>query len=237
MNINQHILPTSPVIVAVDKHSLDDALKLADDLDPALCRLKVGKELFTVCGPTVVKSLQDRGFEIFLDLKFHDIPNTTAQAVLAAADMGVWMVNVHASIGQDAMALCKSQLLSKGYNTLLIAVTVLTSMSEDTLTQIGINCDLDSQVMRLATLAKNSGLDGVVCSAKEASSLKSALGQEFKLVTPGIRLAEDAANDQKRICTPKQAIQNGSDFLVIGRSITHADNPTQKLKQILATLV
>ncbi len=226
----------SPIIVAIDKHNLDEALMLADSLDPTLCRLKVGKELFTTCGPNVVKSLQNRGFEIFLDLKFHDIPNTTAQAVLAAADMGVWMVNVHASVGSDAMALCKNRLLSKGYNTLLIAVTVLTSMTQETLSQIGVFGSLNEQVMRLATLAKNSGLDGVVCSAQEATSLKTALGKGFKLVTPGIRLPEDSADDQKRICTPKQALQNGSDFLVIGRSITGANNPTEKLKHILTTL-
>lgn len=226
----------SPIIVAIDKHNLDEALMLADSLDPTLCRLKVGKELFTTCGPNVVKSLQNRGFEIFLDLKFHDIPNTTAQAVLAAADMGVWMVNVHASVGSDAMALCKNRLLSKGYNTLLIAVTVLTSMTQETLPQIGVFGSLNEQVARLATLAKNSGLDGVVCSAQEATSLKTALGKGFKLVTPGIRLPEDSADDQKRICTPKQALQNGSDFLVIGRSITGANNPTEKLKHILTTL-
>lgn len=226
----------SPIIVAIDKHNLDEALMLADSLDPTLCRLKVGKELFTTCGPNVVKSLQNRGFEIFLDLKFHDIPNTTAQAVLAAADMGVWMVNVHASVGSDAMALCKNRLLSKGYNTLLIAVTVLTSMTQETLPQIGVFGSLNEQVARLATLAKNSGLDGVVCSAQEATSLKTALGKGFKLVTPGIRLPEDSADDQKRICTPKQALQNGSDFLVIGRSITGANNPTEKLKRILTTL-
>lgn len=226
----------SPIIVAIDKHNLDEALMLADSLDPTLCRLKVGKELFTTCGPNVVKSLQNRGFEIFLDLKFHDIPNTTAQAVLAAADMGVWMVNVHASIGSDAMALCKNRLLSKGYNTLLIAVTVLTSMTQETLPQIGVFGSLNEQVARLATLAKNSGLDGVVCSAQEATSLKTALGKGFKLVTPGIRLPEDSADDQKRICTPKQALQNGSDFLVIGRSITGANSPTEKLKHILTTL-
>lgn len=226
----------SPIIVAIDKHNLDEALMLADSLDPTLCRLKVGKELFTTCGPNVVKSLQNRGFEIFLDLKFHDIPNTTAQAVLAAADMGVWMVNVHASIGSDAMALCKNRLLSKSYNTLLIAVTVLTSMTQETLPQIGVFGSLNEQVARLATLAKNSGLDGVVCSAQEATSLKTALGKGFKLVTPGIRLPEDSADDQKRICTPKQALQNGSDFLVIGRSITGANSPTEKLKHILTTL-
>lgn len=226
----------SPIIVAVDKHDLFSALSLADSLDPTLCRLKVGKELFVACGTQVVKAFHDRGFEVFLDLKFHDIPNTTAQAVLSAADMGVWMVNVHASVGTEAMALCKSKLLTGGYDTLLIAVTVLTSMTPETLTQIGVTDDLPSQVMRLASLAKTAGLDGVVCSAQEAAALKSALGQDFKLVTPGIRPETDKADDQKRICTPKEALTNGADYLVIGRPITLADNPTDKLKSILATI-
>lgn len=223
----------SPIIVAVDKHDLSAALLLADSLNPKLCRLKVGKELFTTCGTQVVKAFHDRGFEVFLDLKFHDIPNTTAQAVLAAADMGVWMVNVHASIGMEAMQLCKSRLVAGDYQTLLIGVTVLTSMTQQTLIQIGVQDTLEHQVMRLSQLAKASGLDGVVCSAQEAKALKATLGQEFKLVTPGIRLAEDASDDQKRICTPKEALLNGADYLVIGRSITNADNPAQKLQQIL----
>ncbi|MDO4700899.1 MAG: orotidine-5'-phosphate decarboxylase [Moraxella sp.] len=226
----------SPIIVALDKHELSAALALADSLDPALCRLKVGKELFTACGAQVVKSLQDRGFEIFLDLKFHDIPNTTAQAVLAAADMGVWMVNVHASIGSQAMQLCKSKLLTGGYDTLLIAVTVLTSMTPETLTQIGVAHSLPKQVMQLATLAKDAGLDGVVCSAQEANALKLALGQEFKLITPGIRLAQDNTDDQQRICTPQEALANGADYLVIGRPISMADDPKAKLQQILTLI-
>lgn len=226
----------SPIIVALDKHELSAALALADSLDPALCRLKVGKELFTACGTQVVKSLQDRGFEIFLDLKFHDIPNTTAQAVLAAADMGVWMVNVHASIGSQAMQLCKSKLLTGGYDTLLIAVTVLTSMTPETLTQIGVAHSLPKQVMQLATLAKDAGLDGVVCSAQEANALKLALGQEFKLITPGIRLAQDNTDDQQRICTPQEALANGADYLVIGRPISMADDPKAKLQQILTLI-
>ncbi|OOR87251.1 orotidine 5'-phosphate decarboxylase [Moraxella caviae] len=229
-------MTTSPIIVAVDKHTLNDALSLADSLDPALCRLKVGKELFTVCGPEVVKAFHARGFEVFLDLKFHDIPNTTAQAVLAAADMGVWMVNVHAAIGSEAMTLCKQRLQAHGHDTLLIAVTVLTSMTQGVLDELGVVNSLDEQVLRLAKLAKNSGLDGVVCSAQEAKSLKQQLGGEFKLVTPGIRLASDAADDQKRICTPKDALANGSDYLVIGRSITTAANPTDKLKLILSEI-
>ena len=223
----------SPVIVALDNMTMAASLALADQLDPALCRLKVGKELFTRCGPDIVKNLQQRQFDVFLDLKFHDIPNTTAQAVLAAAELGVWMVNVHASAGLEAMSLAKQRLLDNNLNTLLIAVTVLTSMDNQALTQTGITDGLDVQVSRLAQLTKQAGLDGVVCSAQEAKVLKALCGQDFKLVTPGIRLLDDSADDQKRICTPKQALNDGSDYLVIGRSITQAEDPAAKLQLIL----
>ncbi|MGP5495040.1 orotidine-5'-phosphate decarboxylase [Psychrobacter celer] len=223
----------SPVVVALDNMTMEASLALADKLDPALCRLKVGKELFTRCGPDIIKVLHQRDFEVFLDLKFHDIPNTTAQAVLAAADLGVWMVNVHASAGLEAMSLAKQRLLDNNLDTLLIAVTVLTSMDNQALTQTGITDGLDTQVSRLAQLTKQAGLDGVVCSAQEAQSLKALCGQNFKLVTPGIRLAEDNADDQKRICTPAQALQDGADYLVIGRSITQAADPAAKLQRIL----
>lgn len=225
---------TSPIIVAVDKHNLNDALSLADSLDPALCRLKVGKELFTVCGIQIIQAFHERGFEVFLDLKFHDIPNTTAQAVLSAADMGVWMTNIHAMVGTDTMRLCKSRLQDGGYDTLLIAVTVLTSMTQANLSELGIQRSVSEQVSHLAGLAHDSGLDGVVCSAQEAQLLKQKFGKQFKLITPGIRLVEDAKDDQARICTPAQALQNGSDYLVIGRSITNASNPNDKLHTILA---
>lgn len=225
---------TSPIIVAVDKHNLNDALSLADSLDPALCRLKVGKELFTVCGIQIIQAFHERGFEIFLDLKFHDIPNTTAQAVLSAADMGVWMTNIHAMVGTDTMCLCKSRLQDGGYDTLLIAVTVLTSMTQANLSELGIQRSVSEQVRHLAGLTHDSGLDGVVCSAQEAQLLKQKFGKQFKLITPGIRLVEDAKDDQARICTPAQALQNGSDYLVIGRSITNASNPNDKLHTILA---
>lgn len=226
----------SPIIVALDNMDSQQVLTLADSLEPNLCRLKVGKELFTRYGFDIVKSLQQRGFEIFLDLKFHDIPNTTAQAVLAAADLGVWMVNVHASCGRIAMQRAKQRLLEGGYETLLIAVTVLTSMGQQDLLEIGIGDDIEAQVKRLALLTQQSGLDGVVCSAQEASMLKQLCGKGFKLITPGIRMPEDASNDQTRICTPKQAIENGADFLVIGRSITSSPNPAEKLDMILSTL-
>lgn len=225
---------TSPVIVALDNMTKDAALALADQLDPKLCRLKVGKELFTRYGTQIVTELQNRGFEIFLDLKFHDIPNTTAQAVKAAAELGVWMVNVHAGSGFEAMSRAKQALDDGGYQTLLIAVTVLTSMTEAGLAQIGVNDALDTQVGRLAMLTRDAGLDGVVCSAREAIMLKSLCGTDFKLITPGIRLAEDSRDDQARICTPKQALNDGADFLVIGRSITKAPDPLAKLNLILA---
>ncbi|WP_286740635.1 orotidine-5'-phosphate decarboxylase [Psychrobacter sp. UBA3068] len=226
----------SPVIVALDNMTMEASLTLADQLDPTLCRLKVGKELFTRCGPDIVKSLHQRGFEVFLDLKFHDIPNTTAQAVLAAAELGVWMVNVHASAGLEAMSLAKQRLLDNDLKTLLIAVTVLTSMDAKALMQTGIPDRLDTQVSRLAQLTKQAGLDGVVCSAQEAQTLKALCGPDFKLVTPGIRLVEDSADDQKRICTPKQALSAGSDYLVIGRSITQAADPAAKLQKILQSM-
>lgn len=229
-------MTTSPIIVAVDKHNLNDALALADSLDPSLCRLKVGKELFTVCGSEVVKTFHQRGFDVFLDLKFHDIPNTTAQAVLAAADMGVWLTNIHASVGVDAMKLCKSRLQAGGYQTMLIAVTVLTSMRDADLAQLGIARSASEQVVHLAGLTHEAGLDGVVCSAQEASLLKQKFGKQFQLITPGIRLADDDKGDQARICTPQEAKQLGADFLVIGRSITTANNPNEKLRLILSQL-
>lgn len=225
-----------PIIVAIDRNSQDSALALVDQLDPQLCRVKVGKELFTRCGPQIIHELHRRNFEIFLDLKFHDIPNTVAQAVLAAADLGVFMVNVHASSGSEAMKLSKSRLVDNGYDTLLIAVTVLTSMSIECLHEVGVNASVKDQVKRLALLAQNSGMDGVVCSAQEASMLKQLCGQKFQLVTPGIRLDDDDSDDQRRICNPKQALMQGADYLVIGRSITQASNPNNKLKQIIESI-
>lgn len=226
----------SPVIVAMDNMNVNQVLTLADELDPKLCRLKVGKELFTKAGSTLVYQLQERGFDIFLDLKFHDIPNTTAQAVLAAADMGVWMVNVHASSGRVAMETVKQRLKQQNYSTLVIAVTVLTSMSSQDLQEIGVSDSIETQVSRLAQLTQQAGLDGVVCSAQEANMLKQLCGKEFILVTPGIRMVDDASDDQTRICTPAQAMANGSDYLVIGRSITQAKNPTEKLQKILQSI-
>ena len=215
------------IIVALDAKSQYDALTIAEQLDPALCRLKVGKELFTHEGPSVVKALHDKGFEVFLDLKFHDIPNTTAQAVCAAADMGVWMVNVHASGGRKMMETCVERLKAGNYKTQLIAVTVLTSMGREDLADLGLDIEPFEHVKRLAKLTKESGLDGVVCSAQEAKMLRESLGTDFALVTPGIRPAGSNADDQKRIVTPHQAMLDGSTHLVIGRPITQSANPSQ----------
>ena len=224
------------IIVALDAKSEYDALTIVEQLDPTLCRVKVGKELFTHEGPSVVKNLKNKGFEVFLDLKFHDIPNTTAQAVCAAADLGVWMVNVHASGGRKMMETCVERLQAGNYQTQLIAVTVLTSMGREDLRDIGLDIEPVEQVKRLAKLTQESGLDGVVCSAQEAKILREMLGADFALVTPGIRPEGSNADDQKRIVTPKQAMLNGSTHLVIGRPITKEENPTEMLKSILASI-
>nr|BBJ04372.1 orotidine 5'-phosphate decarboxylase [Marinobacter nauticus] len=226
------------IIVALDFPSQNPALALADQLDPAKCRLKVGKELFTRSGPELVKSLQGRGFDVFLDLKFHDIPNTTSAAVAAAADLGVWMVNVHASGGEKMMVACRERLESFGADKpLLIAVTVLTSMSDSDLAGIGITGSAEAHVSRLATLTKNCGLDGVVCSAQEAPRLKAEQGADFQLITPGIRPLTADKGDQQRIMTPTDALKAGSDYLVIGRPITQAPDPLAALEAIHAEVV
>lgn len=225
------------IIVALDFADQAQALALADSLDPTLCRVKVGKEMFTRFGPELVRQLHARGFEVFLDLKFHDIPNTTSAAVAAAADLGVWMVNVHASGGETMMAACRERLEAYGDNRpLLIAVTVLTSMSADDLKGIGINESPDAHVSRLAAMTYNAGLDGVVCSAREATLLRSEQGERFRLVTPGIRPTFAAAGDQQRIMTPADALRAGSDYLVIGRPITQADKPLDALESIQAEI-
>lgn len=226
------------IIVALDFPSQNPALALADQLDPAKCRLKVGKELFTRSGPDLVKALQSRGFDIFLDLKFHDIPNTTSAAVAVAAELGVWMVNVHASGGEKMMVACRERLEAFGNDRpLLIAVTVLTSMSDADLAGIGITSSAEAHVSRLAALTKSSGLDGVVCSAQEAPRLKAEQGSEFQLITPGIRPLTADKGDQQRIMTPTDALKAGSDYLVIGRPITQAPDPLAALESIHAEVV
>lgn len=220
------------IIVALDYPHAAPALELVQRLEPSLCRLKVGKELFTVAGPQFVEQLQKRGFDVFLDLKFHDIPNTTAQACKAAASLGVWMVNVHALGGRRMMETAREALANVSNRPKLIAVTVLTSMSQEDLHGIGITASPAEMVLRLAGLAKDSGLDGVVCSAQEASALRQQCGKDFCLVTPGIRPANAAANDQSRIMTPSAALEAGSSYLVIGRPITQAADPLVALKEI-----
>ncbi len=222
----------SKIIVALDYPGAAQALALVARLDPALCRLKVGKELFTTAGPQLVEQLQQRGFEVFLDLKFHDIPNTTAQACKAAASLGVWMVNVHALGGRRMMEAAREGLANFAKPPKLIAVTVLTSMAQADLAEIGIAATPAEQVSRLAVLAQASGMDGVVCSAQEAALLRKRLGAEFCLVTPGIRPADASADDQSRIMTPRAALENGSSYLVIGRPITKVAEPLLALQQI-----
>ncbi|HAZ95349.1 MAG TPA: orotidine-5'-phosphate decarboxylase [Porticoccaceae bacterium] len=226
----------SPVIVALDFDNQQAALSLADQLDPSQCRLKVGKELFTAAGPALVKALVARDFDVFLDLKFHDIPNTVAKAVKASADLGVWMANVHASGGSRMMSAAKQALDEQGSEMQLIAVTVLTSMDDTDLLETGVQRSPSEQVMHLAKLTQKSGLQGVVCSAQEASALKSALGPAFKLITPGIRLPDSAADDQRRIVSPTDAVAMGSDYLVIGRPITQSAQPLETLRQINQSL-
>jgi orotidine-5'-phosphate decarboxylase len=222
----------NPVIVALDYPAAEPALALAEQLTPALCRLKVGKELYTRCGPPLVERLQAMGFDVFLDLKFHDIPNTVAGAVRAAGELGVWMVNVHAGGGRRMMEAAVESLQSIKERPMLIGVTVLTSMTEEDLRELGYRETAAQRVLRLAALSADSGLDGVVCSAMEAEDLRRARGSDFCLVTPGIRLAGDSADDQRRVVTPGEALAKGSDYLVIGRSVTGADNPLQALERV-----
>ncbi|EAA4217020.1 orotidine-5'-phosphate decarboxylase [Salmonella enterica subsp. enterica serovar Mississippi] len=227
----------SPVVVALDYHERDKALAFVDKIDPRDCRLKVGKEMFTLFGPQLVRDLQQRGFDVFLDLKFHDIPNTTARAVAAAADLGVWMVNVHASGGARMMAAARDALAPFGKDApLLIAVTVLTSMEASDLHDLGVTLSPAEHAERLARLTQQCGLDGVVCSAQEAVRFKQAFGASFKLVTPGIRPAGSEAGDQRRIMTPEQALSAGVDYMVIGRPVTQSVDPAQTLKDINASL-
>ncbi|QLN19056.1 orotidine-5'-phosphate decarboxylase [Escherichia coli] len=227
----------SPVVVALDYNNRDAALAFVDKIDPRDCRLKVGKEMFTLFGPQFVRELQKRGFDIFLDLKFHDIPNTAAHAVAAAADLGVWMVNVHATGGARMMTAAREALVPFGKDApLLIAVTVLTSMESSDLADLGVTLSPADYAERLAALTQKCGLDGVVCSAQEAVRFKQAFGQDFKLVTPGIRPQGSDAGDQRRIMTPEQALAAGVDYMVIGRPVTQSADPAQTLKAINASL-
>ncbi|EGN74928.1 orotidine 5''-phosphate decarboxylase, subfamily 1 [Idiomarina sp. A28L] len=221
------------IIVALDYAKPADALRFVDSLDPSECRLKVGKELFTAGGPDLVQALHARDFDVFLDLKFHDIPNTVAKAVTAAAELGVWMVNVHASGGQEMMLAARDALIPYGDKApILIAVTVLTSMSAEQLAATGVTRTLPEQVLALAQNAKGAGLAGVVCSAQEATILRNALGPEFLLVTPGIRPTNSDNHDQKRVMSPGDAVKAGANFLVMGRPIRENSQPNQLLSAI-----
>ena len=224
------------VIVALDFAEAPSAMALVERLDPRLCRLKVGKELFTVAGPDLVRALVARGFEVFLDLKFHDIPNTVAAACRASASLGVWMLNVHASGGRRMMTAAQEALAGLPQRPLLIAVTVLTSMSAEDLSEVGVADAPADQVLRLARLTQQCGLNGVVCSAQEAALLRADLGPDFRLVTPGIRPAGAETGDQRRVMTPSEAIRAGASDLVIGRPITGAPDPLAALKNIQTEL-
>ena len=232
----------SKIIVALDYANAASALQLVNQLDPSLCKLKVGKELFTATGPQLVEKLVSKNFNVFLDLKFHDIPNTVAKACEAASNLGVWMLNVHASGGSAMMQAALEGVLKTNHKPYLIAVTVLTSMNQGSLTEIGVANTLENQVLKLAKLTQQAGLHGVVCSAQEAQMLRAQLGDDFCLVTPGIRPALENSqinlqvnrDDQARVVTPADALNNGASYLVIGRPITQADNPLKALETIAA---
>jgi orotidine-5'-phosphate decarboxylase len=220
------------ILIALDYPEAAPALALVERLDPSLCRLKVGKELFTATGPALVEQFMQRGFDVFLDLKFHDIPNTTAHACAAAARLGVWMVNVHALGGRRMLEAAANAVANSAHQPKLIAVTMLTSMAQADLADIGLNATPAEMVSRLAQLAKDSGLDGVVCSAQEARLLRAQCGADFCLVTPGIRPALASLDDQSRVMTPREALAAGSHYLVIGRPITQAADPLLALQAI-----
>ena len=218
------------IIIPLDLNYAN-AIKLAKELDPKICRLKIGSQLFTSSGPKIVKEFSNLGFDIFLDLKFHDIPNTVYEAVKSSADLGVWMVNVHASGGREMLDAAKKALDGYKNPPLLIGVTLLTSLSEESLIDIGLT-SLPEQVLRLAGLVKEMDLNGVVCAPSDITSIKNKFGKEFLTVTPGIRPSKSNLNDQRRVATPSEAIKSGSDFIVIGRPITESKNPCSALERI-----
>jgi orotidine-5'-phosphate decarboxylase len=227
----------SRIIIALDYPDAQTALALVERLEPGSCRLKVGKELFTRAGPALIGKLCEKGFDIFLDLKYHDIPNTVASACHAAADLGVWMLNVHALGGARMLSAAREGISrAAGHTPLLVAVTILTSMDEDDLAEIGLAGTPEENVLRLAALAAECGLDGVVCSSREAGLLREQHGAGFQLVTPGIRPAGSETGDQRRVMTPVEAVRNGSDYLVIGRPVTQADDPVSVLRTINSEL-
>ena len=223
---------SSRVIVALDYADAKSATVLVDRLEPSACKLKVGKELFTAAGPALVAGLVQRGFDVFLDLKFHDIPNTVARACKVCAHLGIWMINVHALGGRAMMTAARDAIESAPHRPKLIAVTVLTSMAEADLREVGIDANPLVEVMKLAELAAKCALDGVVCSAHEAAAIRDLIGDRFLRVTPGIRLTEESAGDQKRVMTPMVAIESGASYLVVGRPVTRAADPLAVLARI-----
>ena len=223
------------IIIPLDLE-YSEAIHMAKKFDANLCRLKIGSQLFTSSGPQIIKELNSLGFDIFLDLKFHDIPNTVYEAVKSAADLGIWMVNVHASGGRAMLEASKKALEGFDQPPLLIAVTVLTSLSEDSLNEVGIK-DLSEQVLRLAELTNECDLNGVVCASTDVQAIKNRFGKDFITVTPGIRPNDSKVNDQNRISTPSEAVKNGSDYLVIGRPITESENPTKALEKIIKEIL
>jgi orotidine-5'-phosphate decarboxylase len=225
-------IPDPKIIVALDYAQARDAIHLVEQLDPVICKLKVGKELFTAAGPQLVEQLVVKGFKVFLDLKFHDIPNTVAKACEAASNLGVWMLNVHASGGSAMMEAALEGVYKSHNQPFLIAVTVLTSMSQANLTELGIQNSIEEQVLKLATLTKQAGLHGVVCSAMEAQMLRKDMSDDFLLVTPGIRPANASLDDQTRVMTPSKALSMGASYLVVGRPITQAQDPLAALHAI-----
>ena len=227
--------PSVPIIVALDYATGADALALARSLRGSGCAVKVGKELFTAEGPAIVGRLNELGLPVFLDLKFHDIPNTVAGACRAAAGLGAWMVNVHASGGRDMLVAAREAVQAAAVRPLLIAVTVLTSLDRSRLAEVGLDVEPADQVARLAQLTRDCGLDGVVCSPQEIALVKRA-GREFLAVTPGVRPAGSAQDDQQRVATPPAAIAAGADYLVIGRPITRAASPAATVAEIAASI-
>jgi orotidine-5'-phosphate decarboxylase len=220
------------IIVALDYPGAQSALQFVNRVEPRACRLKVGQELFTAAGPQLIEQLVQRGFDVFLDLKFHDIPHTVAQACKAASKFGVWMLSVHALGGRVMLAAAREALQGFKQRPRLVAVTVLTSIKNEELGEIGVSGKLNEAVLQLAGLAHDSGLDGVVCSAQEAPDLRKQFGRKFCLVTPGIRSERVAEDDQQRVTTPRRAMENGADYLVIGRPITQAQDPLKALQEI-----
>ena len=225
----------SPIIVALDMES-ERALELAKKLNPQECKVKVGSQLFTADGPIIIEKLNELGFDIFLDLKFHDIPNTVKKAVEAVIKMGVWMLNVHSLGGKEMLRAAYEVVEKVSIKPLLVGVTVLTSLNDKSLKEVGLGLNTEDQVLLLAELCQTEGLNGVVCSANELSVLRKHLEEDFLLVTPGIRSSGQESDDQKRISTASEAISNGADYIVIGREISNEIDPSEKIRQILETV-